>query len=195
MCFSFLFPAGTKIACVVPHTFNQNQFRHTNLSVATKTPDVKSTAPWAKGYFHFRLMRLQVEAPRMNIGTSLVLFTSLSTILAEYCEEYHLFKTYSGRYCTGEGNVNQLTPPHHCRAAYLHSSTCIMAYNYCAVGEIRTRLASLCPEAKSDPIMVFVVFTQRPYRECYEWVPYSVGETAHDFMIYTDDPWLMICRM
>ena len=51
------------------------------------------------------------------------------------------------------------------------------------------------PEAKSDPFVEFVVFTQRPYEECYEWVPYSPGDTADDRMIYTDNPWRMIRRM
>ena len=33
------------------------------------------------------------------------------------------------------------------------------------------------------------------YEECYEWVPYSSGDTADDRMIYTDDHRRMISRM
>ena len=42
-------------------------------------------------------MRLQMEVTGMDFSTSLVLFTSLPTISAEYCEEYSLFMSYSGR--------------------------------------------------------------------------------------------------
>ena len=102
--------------------------------------------------------------------------------------------SYSGRYCIGEGDSDQVILPHHCQAACLESATCY-AYNYNATERICTRFTSPCPEAKRDPIMEFVVFTQRPYEECYEWVPYSSGDTADDRMIYTDDPRHMISRM
>ena len=124
----------------------------------------------------------------------MVLFTSLSTVSAEYCEEYNLLMSHNGRYCTGEGDSTQHMPPHHCQASCLQSATC-HAYNYNITKGICTRFTSPCPEAKSDPIMEFVVFTQRPYEKCYEWIPYSAGDTADDRMIYTDDPWRMICRM
>ena len=139
-------------------------------------------------------MRLQMEATRMYINTILVLVTSLATTPAEYCEEYRLFMSYSGRYCTGEGDSNQVILPHHCQAACLQSATC-NAYNYNATERICTRFTSPCPEAKSDPFMEFVVFTQRPYEKCYEWVPYSAGDTADGRMIYTDHPLHMISRM
>ena len=130
----------------------------------------------------------------MNIVTSLVLFTSLSTISAEYCEENSLSMIYNERYCTGEGDSYQHVPPHHCRASYLHSATC-HAYNYNITKAICTRFTSPCPEAKIDHFMEFVVITQRPYDECYEWVLYNAKYTVEDRMIYTDDPHHMISRM
>ena len=73
-------------------------------------------------------MRLQMEVTGMDFAISLVLFTSLSTISAEYCEEYRLFMSYSGRYCNGEGDSNLVMPAHHCQAACLQSVAC-NAYN------------------------------------------------------------------
>ena len=139
-------------------------------------------------------MRLQMEVTGMDFATSLVLFTSLSTISAEYCEEYSLFMSYSGRYCTGEGDSNLVMPALHCQATCLQSAIC-NAYNYNVSKGICTCFTSPCPEAKSDPIMEFVVFTKKPSQGCYEWVPYSAGDTADDRMIYTDNPRHIISRM
>ena len=139
-------------------------------------------------------MRLQMKVTGMDFVTSLVLFTSLSTISAEYCEEYSLIMSYGGRYCTGEGDSNLVMPAHHCQATCFQSAT-FNAYNYNVKKGICTCFTSPCLEAKSNPIMEFVVFTQRPYETSYEWVPYSSGDTADNRMIYTDDPRRMISRM
>ena len=128
------------------------------------------------------------------MDTALVLYTSLSTILAEHCEVYSLFLGYDGRYCTGEGNATWFMPAHHCRATCLESIIC-KAYNYNVTDGTCTSFTSPCPQAISDPIMEFAVFTHIPYEDCYEWVLYSSGDTLDERMISTDDPRYTICRI
>ena len=87
----------------------------------------------------------------------------LSTISAEYSEEYSVFMSYSGRYRIGEGDSDQAILPHYCQAACLQSATCNV-YNYNATEGICTRFTLPCPETNNDPIMEFVVSHRGPMK-------------------------------
>ena len=128
---------------------------------------------------------LQKNKASMNIGTALMLFSGFSTIWATNCENYSLLMPYKGRYCTGDGAVTRMLTPHLCRYQCILSATC-KAYNYNTAVGTCTRFSSPCPQAFSDPAMEFVVFTQKPYEQCYDWIPYSSGDSDDARMIYAD---------
>ena len=68
-----------------------------------------------------------------------------------------------------------------------------MAYDYNATDKTCTRLTSPCPEAFTNADMEFMVFTQKPYKECYEWIPYTVGDDLDERMVTQRGR--IICRM
>ena len=142
---------------------------------------------------HFRFTVVyNIDATIMTMGTTLVMIVSLSTIMAETCELYSLSMPYEGRYCSSDGTVTPLLAPNLCRSMCLQSPTCL-AYNYNFTEKTCTRLTSPCPEAFVDPVMEFVVFTQKPHGQCYEWVPYTVGDVFDERMV--SETSRIICRM
>ena len=137
---------------------------------------------------------LQMHARSLIIGVVFMVFPGLSTVWTEKCEHYSLSMPYKGRYCTGDGIVTPLVAPHLCWYQCILSSTC-KAYNYNATVGICTGFSSPCPQALSDPAMEFSVFTQRPYEQCYEWIPYNSGDSIDERMIYADTFFHIIARM
>ena len=117
----------------------------------------------------------------------------LPAVWAEKCERYSLSMPYKGRYCTGDGIVIPLDAPRLCRYQCILSATC-KAYNYNATVGICTCFSSPCPQALGDPAMEFSVFTQRPYEQCYEWIPYNTGDSVDERMIYVDTSFHIIAR-
>ena len=117
----------------------------------------------------------------------------LPAVWAEKCERYSLSMPYKGRYCTGDGIVIPLDAPRLCQYQCILSATC-KAYNYNATVEIYTCFSSPCPQALGDPAMEFSVFTQRPYEQCYEWIPYNTGDSVDERMIYVDTSFHIIAR-
>ena len=128
----------------------------------------------------------------ITMVTSLVITICSSTLTAQTCELYRLSMPYKGRYCPSDGLVTPLPVPHLCRSMCLESPTC-MAYNYNFTDKTCARLTSPCPEAFDDPVMEFVVFTQKPYKQCYGWVPYTVGDALDERMV--SETSRIICRM
>ena len=43
--------------------------------------------------------------------------------------------------------------------------------------------------------MEFMFFTERAIDQCYQWIPYSYGDTIYPRIIPTNDPGRLICRM
>ena len=86
---------------------------------------------------------------------------------------------------TGDGAITQLLTSHLCRYRCILSATC-KACNYNATVGTCTSYNSPCPQALSDPAMEFAIFTQKPYEQCYEWIPYSPGYSEDARMIYTE---------
>ena len=135
---------------------------------------------------------LQMDATVVNMGITLVMIRVLSIIMAQTCERYSLPMSYEGRYCPGDGIITPLPAPNLCRSLCLQSPTCT-AYNYNATATTCTRLTSPCPEAFDDPVMEFVVFTQKPYTQCYTWVTYNVGDALDERIV--SQVGRIICRM
>ena len=116
------------------------------------------------------------------------------TLATEHCKLFSLSTPHTGRYCPGDGVVTPHLLPHQCRFLCLQSSTC-KAYNYNGTDMMCTRLTSPCSEAVADPTMHFMVFTEMPIDQCYQWVRYRRGDTVDPRMIYTTDRMRVVCRM
>ena len=80
------------------------------------------------------------------------------------------------------------------RYSCIQSTTC-KAYNYDTRERTCTQLLSPCPLAFANTMMEFMVFTDKPVHQCYQWIPYSSGDTIDSRMISTDDNVRLICRM
>ena len=132
----------------------------------------------------------------MGVFASLSLLTvkTMVNVRADRCELYDLAMPYGGRYCIGEGIVTPKLLPHECRYVCLQSPTC-RAYNYNVTERTCTRFTFPCPQAFSDQVMEFVVFSETPVNQCYEWVPYSRGDPLGERMIATDSPWCIVSRL
>ena len=128
---------------------------------------------------------LHMDTANMHIGIIFVISAGLSIIWAEKCEQYSLSMPYKGRYCTGDGVVTQQVASHLCRYQCILSATC-KDYNYNTTVGTCTRFSSPCPQSLSDPAMEFAVFTQKPYEQCYDWIPYSSGDSDDARMVYTE---------
>ena len=76
--------------------------------------------------------------------------------------------------------------PHQCRATCLESKTCHV-YNFNITNGTCTGPTLPHPQALSNHVMEFAVFTQRLYRVCYEWVPYCSDDFIGDCTMSTDD--------
>ena len=126
-----------------------------------------------------------MDTHRMKICTIFMIFSGLSTIWAEKCELYPLSMPYNGMYCSSDGVVTPLVAPHRCRYLCILSSTC-NAYNYNATIGTCTHFSSPCPQAFSDPAMEFVVLTQLPYEQCYEWIPFQTTDPIDKRMVHND---------
>ena len=135
---------------------------------------------------------LQMDGADEAMDTILMIIISCSTITAQTCELYSLSMPYNGRYCPGDGTVILRSVPHLCRSVCLQSPTC-MAYNYNVSGRTCTRLRFPCPETFEHPVMEFVVFTQKPYKQCYTWVTYNVGDALDERMV--SQVGRIICRI
>ena len=135
---------------------------------------------------------LQMETC-MNIGRVFIILSAFSSTWAEKCENYSLSIPYNGRFCTGGGVVTQLGTPHLCRYQCILLATC-NAYNYNATTGTCTHFSSPCPQALGDPTMEFAVFTQRPYEQCYEWIPYYSGDYVDERMAHTEHSYRIISR-
>ena len=116
------------------------------------------------------------------------------TLATEHCKLFSLSTPHTGKYCPGDGVVTPHLSPHQYRMVCLQSSTC-KAYNYNGTDMKCTRLTSPCSQAVADTMMNFVVFTEIPIDQCYQWVPNSPGDTVDPRMIYTTDRKRVICRM
>ena len=133
-----------------------------------------------------------MDAAVVPMGATQMMIMCLSIITAKTCEFYSSSMPYTGRYCPGDGTTIIIPASYLCQSACVQSPTC-MAYNYNATDKTCTRLTSPCPEAFTNPVMEFRVFTQKAYKQCYEWVPYSVGDALDERMVTR--PSRIICRM
>ena len=132
----------------------------------------------------------------MGAFASLSLLTVITVVnvRADRCELYDLAMPYGGRYCIGEGIVTPKLLPHECRYVCLQSPTC-RAYNYNLTEGTCTKFTLPCPQAFSDQVMEFVVFSETPVNQCYEWVPYSPGGPLDKRMIASHSPWYVVARL
>ena len=128
------------------------------------------------------------------VSMALLVAVAIANVKAENCEMYSLSMPYNGRYCTGVGTVTRKLLPHQCRFMCLQSAIC-KAYNYNTTSETCTRFTSPCPQAIGDPVMEFVVFRETFAKQCYEWVPYSPGDTLDERMISTDTSVIIVARL
>ena len=112
----------------------------------------------------------------------------------EHCKVYSLLTPFNGRYCPGDGIVSLHLLPHQCRYTCLQSTTC-KAYNYNVTDATCTRFASSCLQAFADTRMEFMLFIEKKADQCYQWVPYSSGDSVDPRMISTDQPIRLICRV
>ena len=136
----------------------------------------------------------RIAKPYVVVGTVICVTDTLLALGAEHCKLFSMSDPYNGRYCPGDGMVIPHLLTYQCRYVCIVSPTC-KAYNYNATERTCTRLASPCLQAISDSVMDFAVLTANPVDQCYEWVPYSSGDTVEPRMVFTDDTYRAVSRM
>ena len=135
-----------------------------------------------------------MNARGMIISTALLLVVIPPTVAVKHCKLFSPSMPLEGKYCPGEGIDTPNLLPHQCKYICLQSISC-KAYNYNTTERTCTRFTSPCSLAIADTMMEFMVFTERATDQCYQWIPYSSGDTIDPRMIPTDDPGRLICRM
>ena len=144
--------------------------------------------------FQLSIMLLKMNTTNLIVTTVFWLVAIWSDTAATHCKRYSLSMPYYGRYCPGDGAVTTHLLPHQCRYTCLQSTTC-KAYSYNITEGTCKRFESPCPQAISDVVMQFAVFTEQPRDRCYLWIPYRTGDAIDPRMISTDNLDRLISRM
>ena len=122
---------------------------------------------------------LKKDVRKLVIDTVFRLAVFNSHIAADHCKLYSLSNDYIGRYCPANGTVTVVLSPLQCRYSCIQSTTC-NAYNYDTRERTCTHLPSPCPLAFANTMMEFMVFTEKPVHQCYQWRRHCVLFSHND---------------
>ena len=134
-----------------------------------------------------------------SVGRS---FRSILTLLmhsflvsVQQCQFLGNTQMVPGKYCPGNIGEALYSLTQHCLAMCLQYRNCA-AYNYNTSEGTCTRLATPCPLAYSNPVMVFGRLRVRTYSspECCEWIPFTPGDRMNERLVAEGTIWRAVAR-
>ena len=112
----------------------------------------------------------------------------------------HLFQVAPpriGRFCPTDEIPQRPVEVHACKYHCIQSKRCI-AFNFNHTDKACTHMINPCAMALSYPDVQYIVFSQRPASQCYEWVLYSTSagmDVMEDRTIHTNRAIQKISRL
>ena len=135
----------------------------------------------------------------MKVGISflvitLTVTTSVIRATEANCHSYDFFVTPAGRYCDTNGRALRNMGFHQCKYICLQSANCA-AFNHNTTDDECTLLRKPCPLAQQDPEMAYSIFSETPFHQCPQWIPYSADDAIDDRMIASQTGSLIVGRI
>ena len=129
-------------------------------------------------------MLIMSRSAERSFRSILTLLMRSFLVSAQQCQFLEHTQMVSGKYCPGNIGEALYSLTQHCLAMCLQSRNCA-AYNYNTSEGTCTRLATPCPLAYSNPVMVFSRLSVRTSSspECCEWIPFTLGDGMNERLV------------